>query len=93
MKVSNFRPDKGGFSTSRVMCFWSLLAFGRSLLDSVGSFVSRSFDIVVVGCGALAFAPCDVTFVRISEATYIFPPLRPDPDCIPLRPSLVSPRR
>ena len=74
MKVSNFTPDNGGFSTLRMMCFWSLLAFGRSLLDRLNSFVSRSFDIVVVGWKAGGLAPRDVTFEHY-KTTSTFPPL------------------
>lgn len=70
MKVSNFTPDNGGFSTLRVIFFWSLLALGRFLLDRVNSFVSRSFDIVIVGCGAGTLAPRDVTFEHIASKIY-----------------------
>lgn len=49
MKVSNLTSDNGGCSTLRVISFWSLLAFGRPLLERVGFFVSRSFDIIMVG--------------------------------------------
>jgi len=68
MKVSNFTPDNGGFSRLRVISFWSLLAFGRSLLDN--SVVSRSFDIVIVGWKVGALAPRDVTFVHWKQ--YLF---------------------
>lgn len=57
MKVSNLTPDNGGFSSLRVGSFWSLSAFGKCLLDIVNSFVSRSFDIVVVGSRVVDLAP------------------------------------
>lgn len=75
MKVSNSTPDNGGSSTLRVMFFSSLLAFGRSFLETAGSFVSRPSDIVVVGCKIGALAPRDVTFGH-SKQKFIFPPLR-----------------
>jgi len=70
MKVSNFTPANGGFSTLRVICFWSLLTFGRSLLDRVDLLVSRSFDIVVVCCRAGAFTPHDVTFEHCKRGLF-----------------------
>lgn len=57
MKVSNLTFDNGGSSILRVGSFSSLLAFGKSLFDRVGSFVFCSFDIVVAGCGVADLAP------------------------------------
>lgn len=61
-KVSNLTLANGGCSTLRVGSFWSLLAFGRSLFDTLSPFVSCSFDIVIVGCRVESLAPYDITF-------------------------------
>lgn len=65
--VLNSTPDNGGFSMPRVRCFSSLLAFGRSFVDGVGSFVSRPFDIVIVGRKVAVSALCDVTFEHCKQ--------------------------
>lgn len=63
MNVSNLTLANGGCSTLRVGSFWSLLAFGRSLFETSSFFVSRSSDIVIVGCEVqvVDFAPHDIT--------------------------------
>ena len=73
MKVSSLTSDNGGFSTLRVMYFWSLLAFGRSFVDREESFVSRPLDIVIAGCKVVALAPHDITFKALHTVDFPTP--------------------